>query len=66
MTSSLRLFYVSVDRATYNIQDLFLHLLSNNVYHFSEESAIMKAIVKQFVNYQRLRFLKILVKQLLN
>ena len=53
-------------RDTDNIYDLFSHVFSNNVYHFSEELAIIKVIVKQFTNYQRLRFLKKLIKRLLN
>ena len=38
----------------------------DNVFHFPEESAINEAIVKQFTNHQRLSFVKILVKRLLD
>ena len=41
-----------------------MHLLRNNVFNFSEESAINEVIVKQFTNYQRLSFVKMLVKLL--
>ena len=42
------------------------HLFGNNVFHFFEESAINEVIVKQFTNYQRLCFVKIHVKRLLD
>ena len=54
------------DRDTDNIKDLIWHLFSNNVWHFSEESAIVQVIVKQFTNYQRLHFVKILLKRFLD
>ena len=45
---------------------IFLHFFSNNNYHFSEESAVIKVKVKQFTNYQRLLFVKVLGKRLLD
>ena len=56
-------FYNVPLRDTDDIYDLFSHLFSNNVFHFSEESDVIEVIVKKFTNYQRLhvRYVKILV-----
>ena len=53
-------------RDTDDIHDLFSHLCSNSVHNFSKELALFEIIVKEFTNYQRLLFVKILVKRLLD